>query len=189
MRIKITLEGASPLLCNRFHESAQQKVESGSSAVMIGKKGTPREQAEAKLYLDSRGRCILPGPNLFSSLIEAGKFIKAGKSKLSTNRSSLIPAGLSIEQIELPITPGKWEVDSRAVVIPSTGGRIMCHRPRFDTWKLNAEIQVDPTMFSESVVREVVDLAGQRVGLGDFRPARRGPFGRFKVIAWKSSAE
>ncbi len=185
MRIKTTLEGTAPLLCNRFHEAAQQKVENGNSTVFVGHKGTPREQAESKLYRDSDGRCVMPGPNLFASLIEAGKFIKAGKSKLSTNRSSLVPAGLAVEQIEMLIQPGKWEVDSRAVVVPSTGGRIMCHRPRFDAWRISVDLAVDETMFGEPVVRDLVDFAGSRVGLGDFRPQRRGPFGRFKVVSWK----
>ncbi|MGQ0530118.1 MAG: hypothetical protein ACT4PG_09940 [Panacagrimonas sp.] len=187
MLIKISIEGVSPLLCNRFHEAAQQKVESGNSAVFVGSKGSPRDQAEAKLYRDSTGHCVVPGPNLFSAIIEAGKYIKAGKSKLSTNRSSIIPAGLSVDQIELPILPGKWEVDSRAVVIPSTGGRIMCHRPRFDEWRLHASLVIDDSMFGEKVVRELVDFAGSRVGLGDFRPQRRGPFGRFKVVSWRSA--
>jgi len=32
----------------------------------------------------------------------------------------------------------------------------------------------------------VVDDAGVRVGLLDFRPERKGSFGRFMVVEWKS---
>jgi hypothetical protein len=187
MNIAFAIEGISPLLVNRFHEAAQQAVSAGTSAVHSGQKPPPREQAEPKLYRDSSGRSVLPGPNLFSALIEAGKHIKSGKSKLSTNRSSLIPAGIAVLELELPILPGKWEVDSRAVVIPSTGGRIMCHRPRFDEWRVQGTVQVDEAMFGERLVRDLFDLAGNRVGVGDFRPARKGPFGRFKVVSWKKA--
>jgi hypothetical protein len=31
----------------------------------------------------------------------------------------------------------------------------------------------------------VIDAAGKRVGLGDFRPACKGPFGRFVVTNWQ----
>ena len=130
---------------------------------------------------------MLPSPNVLACMVDAGKFIKVGKSKVSTNRSSLVPAGISIAEIELPIAPHKWEVDSRAVVVPSTGGRIMAHRPRFDEWSVSFTLDVDDTLFSESVVRELLDLGGTRIGMGDFRPARRGPFGRFKVASWKRS--
>jgi len=34
-------------------------------------------------------------------------------------------------------------------------------------------------------LRHIVDDAGSRVGLLDFRPERKGPFGRFIVIEWK----
>jgi hypothetical protein len=187
MLIKVTIEGVSPLLCNRFHEGAQASVESGTSLNLRGSKGTPREQAEPKLYLDSNGKPVLPGTNLMAAITEAGKYVKAGKSKLTTQRSSLIPAGIAVLEIELPLTPGKWEVDSRAVVIPSTGGRIMAHRPRFDKWAVACTVEVDHTMFDEKLVRELLDIAGGKIGVGDFRPQRKGPFGRFKVTNWKTS--
>jgi hypothetical protein len=77
-----------------------------------------------------------------------------------------------------------WEVDSRSVVIPSTGGRIMAHRPRFDKWKLAFTVEYDSGMFSPSLVRMLLDDAGRRVGLGDFRPARKGPYGKFVIVKW-----
>lgn len=188
MQILCTIEGIAPLLMNRFHEAAQQKASAGTSSTMAGKKGSPRDQAEPKVYVGANGKPVLPGTNFNAAVVEAGKFIKSGKSKLTTTRSSLVPAGLSILEVEAPITPSKWEVDSRAVVIPSTGGRILCHRPRFDEWRVTFTLEVDESMFDESIVRELVDLAGQRIGLGDFRPQRRGSFGRFKVVSWRKSS-
>jgi hypothetical protein len=35
-------------------------------------------------------------------------------------------------------------------------------------------------------VRVIVNDAGSRVGLLDFRPEKKGPFGRFSVIKWDS---
>jgi hypothetical protein len=186
MLINVQIQGVSPLLCNRFHEAAQEKASNGSTLTLRGEKGTPREQAEPKLYLSSEGKPVIPAPNLSAAIVEAGKFVKSGKSKLTTVRSSLIPAGLAIVEIEIPIAPAKWEVDSRAVVIPATGGRVMCHRPRFDEWTLKCTLDVDGNFFSERLVRELLDLAGARIGLGDFRPSRKGPFGRFKVSSWKA---
>lgn len=185
MLIKCRIKGVSPLLCNRFTDAQQQAVSSQINASVVGERGTPREQAEPKLYRDSHGHPILPGPNLFASLVAAGTFIKAGKSKLTTMKSSIVPAGLSIPEIELPLSPSAWETDSRPVVIPSTGGRVMCHRPRFDAWSVSFTLEIDESLFSERVVRELVDHAGKRIGVGDFRPARRGPFGRFVVESWK----
>lgn len=186
MLIAVEIQGVSPLLCNRFHEAAQEKASNGNTMTLRGEKGTPREQAEPKLYTNADGKPIFPGPNVFAAIIEAGKFIKSGKAKLTTNKSSLIPAGIMVQEIELPLSPQKWEVDSRPVVVPATGGRIICHRPRFDEWRIKFTLSVDGTLFSERLARELVDTAGLRVGLGDFRPSRKGPFGRFKVTSWKA---
>lgn len=185
MLIKTTLNGITPLLCNRFTDEAAQQASSGTSAAIRGSKPPAREQAQARLYIGADGKPVLPAPNLMRAFVDAGTFIKAGKIKLSTLRTSIVPAGLSIAEIELPLTPGRWETDSRSVVIPSTGGRIMCHRPRFDEWRVSLTLDVDEALFGEQVVRELVDLAGQRIGVGDYRPARRGPFGRFRVDSWK----
>lgn len=183
--INVKIQGTTPLLMNRFTEEAEMKVSSGVSTVAIGKKGTPREQAEKKAYMDEKGMLYIPGPNIFSCLIQAGKFHKNGKSKVTTTKSSLVPAGMAVREIVCSLGTKEWEVDSRSVVIPSTGGRIMAHRPRLDEWTVEFSLDVDDAMFSPEFVRQLVDDAGSKVGLGDFRPDRKGPFGKFVVVGWK----
>lgn len=185
MQISVTIQGKTPLIMNRFTEINEVKVSSGTSAVAVGYKGTPREQATPKAYMDDAGNLYIPGPNIFACLIAAGVFHKVGKSKVTTQKSSLIPAGMSIEEIVCPLNTKEFEIDSRGVVIPATGGRIMCHRPRLDTWATHFTLSVDESMFAPEFVRILMDDAGNRVGLGDFRPARKGPFGRFVVTQWE----
>jgi hypothetical protein len=187
MKIAVRIEGHTPLLCNRFTDKAAQSATGGTRMVAVGDKGLPREQAEEKLYLsETTGEPMIPQPNLFRAIIDAGKFHKAGKSKVTTAKSSLIPAFVSVDGIELPlIAPNGWEVDTRAVRIPSTGGRILCYRPRFDCWALEFTIDLDTTGFSVKVLRDIVDDAGKRIGLGDFRPDCKGPFGKFVVTKWE----
>lgn len=185
--VKVTISGTTPLLMNRFHEGNEVKVSSGLSAVSISGKGTPREQATLKAYSSNDGNLFIPGPNIFSCLIAAGKFHKAGKSKITTIKSSLVPAGVSILDLICPLGTDHFEVDSRSVVIPSTGGRIMCHRPRLDEWSLSFTLDVDTEMFDLKTVRLLMDDAGKKVGLGDFRPDRKGPFGKFTVTRWEES--
>lgn len=189
MLVHVTIEGTTPLLMNRFTEEAEVKVSSGISAVSIGTKGTPREQAAKKAYSDDDGNLYIPGPNIFSCLIQAGKFHKSGKSKVTTSKSSLVPAGMALREVVCPLGTKDFEVDSRSVVIPATGGRIMAHRPRLDNWSLSFSLEVDESMFSPEFVRLLVDDAGRKIGLGDFRPDRKGPFGKFVVTEWKVEKE
>lgn len=151
---------------------------------MRAKDKLPRDVAADKLYKDKEGNLYLPGSMIFACLIAAGTFHKVGKSKMTTLKSSLIPAGVSIMDLVCPLRHKGWEVDSRAVVIPSTGGRVMAHRPRLDEWVCTFNLDVDAEMFSERTVRILTEDAGKKIGLGDFRPSRKGPFGRFSVVNW-----
>lgn len=188
MKITCEIKGLSPLLINAFTSENEIAAGTGiSSAIKSGQKLLPREQAEKKLYQDKNGKLFIPGPNIFSCLVEAGRHIKAGKRQLTTAITSLVPAGLQIEEIVLPLKHEGWEVDVRSVVNPSTRGRFLCYRPRLDAWSLSFTLEIDEEMFSEATVRQLVDIAGKRLGLGDFRPQRKGPFGRFVVVSWKVS--
>lgn len=190
MKVQVTIEGITALLMNRFTEAAEVAVSGGTSVSFRGDKGTPREQAAAKRYADQDGNLYLPGPNIFAAIIAAGTFHKAGKSKLTTMKTSLIPAGVMVEDLVCPLHTADgepirdWEVDSRSVVIPSTGGRIMCHRPRVDAWACTFTLDIEKDMFTPNLIRAVIDDAGKKIGVGDYRPQRKGPFGRFVVKQW-----
>jgi hypothetical protein len=178
MRLDIEISGVTPLLMNRFNiEEQGMKKEKNLS---------PREAAKLVCYEDEQNRLYYPTSNIYACLIEAGKFHKDGKVKVTTARNSLLPAGVMIvgETIYFK-EPCSWEVDSRAVVVPSTGGRIVCHRPRLDKWILEFGLTLDLKMFNPKFIRTLVDDAGSKVGLGDFRPARKGIFGRFVVTGWR----
>ena len=186
MRIKIKIQGKTPLLCNRFTDEAQMKSASGTRIASVGHQKSPREEAEPKLYIGTKGVPIIPQPNLFRCIIDAGKFFKNGKSKVTTLKSSLIPACVELEGIEFEIKHKEpWEVDSRPIVNPVTGGRIPCHRPKFNDWALEFTLILDTELMGADLLRDIIDSAGKRIGLGDFRPDRKGPFGRFVVVYWK----
>lgn len=187
--IEITIEGKTPLLCNRFGDAAQMSATEGTRTSAVGDRGTPMEVAEGKLYKGSNEKPMIPAPNLFRSIIDAGKFFKVGKSQVTTQKSSLIPACLAIEEIELPlVSKERWMVDTRPVRNPSTGGRFLTHRPCFHSWSLKFTATLDESMLAPKLLRDIVDAAGSRIGLGDFRPACKGPFGKFVVTSWKEKA-
>lgn len=189
MIIRVKIQGVTPLLCNKFTDSAALAASGGTRAAQVGGQGTPKEQATSKLYIsEATGKPIIPGPNLFRCIIDAGTFFKNGKSKVTTLKNSLIPACLSVEEIEMEIIhPDPWEVDTRAVRIPSTGGRILAHRPKFHNWELVFTLDLDEDIMAVTLLRDVIDAAGKRIGLGDFRPDRKGPFGKFVVTNWEAS--
>lgn len=187
MKIDIELQGSTSLICNRFTDAAAEASSSGTrSSMATTDRGTPQDIAQSKLYLGIGGLPMIPQPNLLRCLIEGGRFHKVGRTQVTTSKSSMLFACVDIEGAEIPIIHKQpWRVDTRAVRIPATGGRILAHRPIFDDWKLRFTMDIDLEIMSPKLMRQIVDDAGKRIGLGDFRPATKGPYGRFVVTSWQ----
>ena len=122
-------------------------------------------------------------------MVEAGRQVKlTGKRSISTKDSSLLPSFLTIEEFFLPFTDQKveWVTDKRRGKLPKDGTAVCIVRPKFDKWGFSATFIINEDEAAEEKIRDLANRAGSAVGLGDFRPACRGPFGRFKVESWKS---
>lgn len=176
---QVRIEGITPILINRFHEEAQEEA---SSSFRSARKErlSPQEDAASRLYSNDNGS-FLPAENIRQSIIEAAKRFKLGRRAATTD----VAAAVYLSPFELPLE-GEWHVDSRAVVIPATGGRILRHRPMFDDWSVVFKLQIDTdTGIDERLIKEVVSSSGKLVGIGDFRPARKGPYGRYNIALWE----
>jgi len=187
LQITIEVTGITPLLCNQFTDQRAIEASDGSRGSSAGQdRGTPLEIAKSKLYLGLKTRKpMIPSPNLLRCLVEGGRFHKVGRSQITTQKSSMLFSCVVIHASEIPIIHKQdWKVDTRAVRIPATGGRILGHRPMFDDWKLKFELELDTRIIGSKLFRLIVDDAGNRIGLGDFRPATKGPYGRFNVTSW-----
>jgi hypothetical protein len=188
VEIEVAIEGTTPLICNKFTDAAAESASSGSRGSSNGAdRGTPLEIAEAKLYVGHDDKTlIIPQPNLLRCLVEGGRFHKIGRAQVTTKTSSLLYACLDIEGAEIPLLHKQpWKVDTRAVRIPATGGRILAHRPMFDDWRLEFNAKLDTEICGVKLIRQIINDAGSRIGLGDYRPATKGPFGKFSVVKWE----
>ena len=185
LRIQAKIQGITPFIPHRFTDAAGQAASNGNRVISNLGSETPLERATSFLYTDKDGNAVIIQPAIFGAIVSAGKFFKLGKSKMTTQQTSLVPAYLTVTGVCYPIIHKEpWTIDTRPVRIPATGGRILEHRPLFNDWQINFEIEAYSGI-DENLTRNLVDAAGLRIGLGDMRPEKKGPFGRFKVIGWK----
>ena len=92
--INITIQGVSPLMCNRFTDEAARAATSGVSSNNQGEPLTEHEQCEKKLYMHKKKPCI-PQPNLTSSIMEGGRFHKI-KMEAAENINGNVDAGVEV---------------------------------------------------------------------------------------------
>jgi len=171
-KYEVEIKGVTPLLQNRF-----------AGADEVAEKSTKRKAETTKendvnntIYKMPDGTIYQPADSIKQSLIEAGKAFKKGKSNLSKTFASFLMFDIDA----IPHLNQEWVTDRRAVVIPSTHGRVMRNRARFDKWSLRFEvISLDDDEINQSQLHDALDYAGNYVGIGDYRPQKKGMFGRF----------
>lgn len=175
---KVEIEGITPLLMNRFRDS-----------LIEGKtknKGEAKEQDfEDKLYLGEKGKPYIPANYFYRSLIDAGKKLQVRGQKKATY-SKLVGSMIEInpECIELK---GNYIPFRISAVNPMTRGRMMVTRPRFDVWACNFEITALDDSIGGETINELIVLAGKMTGIGDWRPEKKGRFGKWIVTAFKKA--
>jgi len=186
IHVRVKCEGVTPILFNRKTDELLWKlISKEKSAKTAAAPGTPREMCEPKLYRTQKGAPYIPGEMLMSALINAGQFIRLdGKRQVSTAKSTVLPAFLTLLDHVLELPNPNWEVDLRGGVNPNGGEAVAIIRPRFDEWGFTANVLIEDTEIGEDKMRQLFDYAGTRMGLGDFRPQRKGTYGKFRVVCW-----
>jgi hypothetical protein len=185
--VQVTIEGLRPgLLMHRWHE--ENEDDSKSTRPVHSEYGTSREQAEKAAYRAPTGQLYVPTTAFSTLMRNAGR-----RHKQSGSRQSLmyiVPAAVIVtDEIALlhdengdPIHD--FEVDARPVVIPATKGRITRYRPKIEKWQSTFSAEIDTEVLAVHVIHQLLEEGGRRIGIGDFRPERGGPYGRFSVINW-----
>jgi len=146
---------------------------------------SPEDEAKAGLYL-LNGICHIPGIAFRNAIVNA-----ASKHRAPRGRGSIASyvAHILVEPELVPIlNPDTWlpytatgyTPYSQRAVVQKQG--IIRTRPRFDKWAAEFEIVYEPALVNDYTLLNILDDAGQRIGVGDYRMARSGPFGRFGVV-------
>ena len=84
-----------------------------------------------------------------------------------------------------PITSlddSRIKIDKRTVKNPSTRGRNVRYRAKFDSWSSTFRVIVTADDYiSEELLVEIIRYGGSYIGVGDYRPR----FGRFQLVSLK----
>lgn len=180
--ITIAIEGVTPLLMNA---PGQMMLDMANGSIKTKKSILgPAEEAEMGTYRNSKGNLCFPTAAFRGAVIGGAKGRTVGRTGLGTIlMGSVFPMDATTDLFD-PRTKKplrNYEIDIRRVVLNKTSA-IMRSRPRLDNWSANVRLEVDPDFTDEEVVRQMLQIGGSRVGIGNYRPEKSGTFGRFKVL-------
>jgi hypothetical protein len=182
--IQVEIRGVAPLLIHRFTEQAEA---GDPTRPIVTDRSNPRAEATNHAYIAADGSYYFSAFSIPNCMSSAGS-----NHKMKGSRKTLrfiVPSAITVAEDTITILNGagpakSFEVDSRPVTIPATKGRIMRHRPRFNEWGAKFELLLEERQLSVAMASQLLTEGGLCIGIGDFRPEKRGPFGRFRVVSF-----
>ena len=180
-RLRFRITGASPLvmhngrLANPLDPIAKEmrRISAKRAKTEADYLELARLEVLGGLYL-SDGEPCLPGEVVEGALIEAARRIRRGPQA----RAGLVAEGNVALLYEGPRAPEALWADERFRLVAGVRvqkNRIMRTRPVFRDWAGEISLDFLPGVLNPAEVEEIVRVAGQVVGIGDWRPR----FGRF----------
>lgn len=175
---KVKIKGTTPLLMNKFPE------------IEGNKKGMePAQQAELAAYRLADGMLCIPARALWKTVINGASGKKFGKKSAVT----FFASGFTVTETDVSLGVKDYEIDKQTGRIPPrTGARVWLHRPRLDKWECSFHVNIDFRVFNTSqpslivkAVKEVIEYAGLFVGVLDYSPRLKGPYGKFEVVSFE----
>lgn len=181
-----TITGVSAYSQSRFHDSPK-----------IGKETADdheRRTWKNRLHVGSDGLVFMPPMSIKKALEGASSYLGKIPGQRNATYTKRFKSGILVtEQIALfdaagkPASPdsfeGEW-LHLNADGVSGSGKRVKRCMPRIPQWSAQITVHVADEVISEDVMRAALREAGALVGVGRFRPAQGGYYGRFAVTSF-----
>lgn len=199
--IRITVEGIGQglLMHNPAAMRASEAERRGSAQKTIP---TAYDEAKAALYVARRVPGI-PDGSLYANadwfreagLISAADF-KDPTRKGRTTMTRRFGASVFLAGMEYPLLKpdgttiteddGNWEIYTKRAVVQRQG--ILRSRALIREWTCAFDFEYDTDTIEVPLIAAIINQAGKYPGVGDYRPGKKGPFGRYRVASVNGEA-
>jgi len=170
---------------------------------------TPAHRWIGSLYRNDAGEVVLPTENLMRGLMEGGTMVlvpggRSGKTFKAQSQSGIMPRALGwpllVNGKPIPAKPiqdllGEKDFAVHKETVEKLGFSLFVKRarigaskhirvrPRFEQWSAAGELSVIDEQITDSVLADILEMAGTYKGLGDWRPSSKTPgtFGMFRA--------
>jgi len=174
-KVVVTVVGTSPLLVNRFPETAIDAIEAAQTGTARTKKAprNPEKEFANTRYLDQHGRDCLPAVAFKESMVRAVSYID-GMPMTEARGAFFIDGDLIPLRCSEPYC-------QRSRVVLNRKTTSIAYRACYETWEADLSISYQENVITVEQIINILELAGFAVGVGAWRPSCKGQFGRFQI--------
>ena len=192
MRYQVTIKGVSPLITHNGAAGLDTRSPANvEKAEIARKKGSNRTatdderikelECQTSLWLDARDAATIPEGALRACIETGARKLKQGPQV----REGLVVEGVqSFDYDREALGSTVEELGKRAqftVGVVVQRNRVLRTRAKFDEWSCAFTLDCDDELVDREQLEAWLDIAGRRIGLGDWRPEKSGTYGRFEA--------
>jgi len=175
-KIKVKIKGTSPLLMNRLNPEILK--DKGPS---FKKQYDPKIEARKSAYITKvkgKEQLYIPAYAIYSMIIKTA--IRYKEKGRRSSVSGLLAGTIRIDPEKILLGHCNYVIDERPVVIQRA--RVLKWRAKIPEWTATFTIVYNRKVLSALVIQTLATIledAGARMGLLDYRPQHKGWFGTF----------
>ena len=196
MLYEVEIKGRAPIIMHNgaagLDTRSPEKLEMAAIAAKRGSNRTASDEGRLRelettvsLWLSDKGLPTIPEAALRTAIEEGARKVKQGPNV----REGLIVSrvlefvydkslGTSVEELSRNV--------QFTVPVVVQRSRILRTRAKFDDWGCRFEVDCDDELVDKTQLLHWLNIAGQRIGIGDWRPSKSGIYGRFEVLSVES---
>lgn len=177
----VPIRGTSPLVVHRFSEKAKRMMLDNMRGQKTPKEPKdPQAEYEAAFYRLKSGEPGFPALGFKAATVGGARFY--GKQISMTALRQLIfftgePGEDGHFYVQIVGEPTMRE----DVVRVGMGGTDLRYRPQFAEWSATLTVTYVKSMITRGSVLSLIDAGGLGVGVGEWRPERKGDFGTYEI--------
>jgi hypothetical protein len=180
--LRVPILGTAPLIVHRFSEKAKRQMLDAMQGRKTPKQNKdPDAEYEAAFYRTDEGGYGFPVIAFKAATVGAARFYGKAVSMTALRQFVFMdgPFSKAAGQKLAPITgtPHMREDVTRV----GMGGTDLRYRPEFTEWSTEIEVTYVKTMLTRDSVLSLIEAGGMGIGVGEWRPERKGDFGTYTV--------
>lgn len=182
----VIIKGLTPYMQHRMDDVKLEEWEKKRGLIVERNDVAQQDAARAEFhcYRNGNGRCYIPSEHLRGSFINAGSYVKAKVGGRTKSMKQIVAAMFMIEPDYIEI-PDYDSIDKRSGVNRNIKARVITIRPKWTEWEAAFKLKIMNDTITDQTIRQIIEYAGDYVGIGSFRPTNNGMFGRFYVDLFK----
>jgi hypothetical protein len=180
--IRVPLLGTSPLITHKFSEKAKRQMLDAMQGRKSPKepKDPEREYRDAAYRTDAGGYGI-PAIAFKSATVSAARFFGKSVTMVGLRQTVFVAGEFSKgEGMMLAVITGEPEMREDVVRV-GNGGTDLRYRPCWQQWETSLDVTYVKSMLTRDSVLSLIEAGGLGVGVGEWRPERRGEYGTYCI--------